>query len=692
MKAISVTNPILRLTRMNSFSRRTALVTLLVAGSLPPTARSQEVEVEEPAKPQALKTIPVPEPTNLAEFVRDKRAAIALGKALFWDMQVGSDNIQSCASCHFHAGADNRSRNQISPGLLIVDANRDPAADTTFQVGGPNYQLKASDFPFHKVADINNRKSTVLSSINDVTSSQGVIAEQFNGINSTGFIGGLLSTLLGGTTNVHESRTVVPDAIFNVGGANTRRVAPRNSPTVINAVFNLRNFWDGRAQDIFNGVNPFGLRDPDATVLKAVGPNQVEKVKVRINNASLASQAVGPPLSGFEMSAMGRVFPDLGRKLLTARPLAKQKVHRQDSVLGSYSLDPLQGTSILTYADLVRKAFRPEWWQGSTRVKIAHDETRQHMHASNGMKKLTKRLLGYQSKAGATDYNQMEANFSLFFGLAVQLYEATLVSDDSPFDRYAAGQTNALTEQQKLGMDVFFNKGKCVNCHGGAEFTKATVSHIKNERLERMIMGDNNEAVYDNGFYNIGVRPTREDLGVGDRDPFGNPLSESRVARAGAEVFKQLIGTEPNLSVSTTERVAADGAFKTPTLRNVELTGPYFHNGGQMTLAQVVDFYNRGGDFHETNINDLDPDIENLGLSAEEKAALVSFMTSLTDDRVRYKKAPFDHPQLFLPNGHVGTTSSVNNDGQGRAKDVLIELPATGRTGGPAPTNFSELR
>jgi len=189
-----------------------------------------------------------------------------------------------------------------------------------------------------------------------------------------------------------------------------------------------------------------------------------------------------------------------------------------------------------------------------------------------------------------------------------------------------------LQNSSKLGMDVF-NKGKCVNCHGGAEFTKATVSHIKNERLERMIMGRRDEVVYDNGFYNIGVRPTREDLGIGDRDPFGNPLSESRVARAGAEVFKQLIGTEPNLTVSTTERVAADGAFKTPTLRNVELTGPYFHNGGQMTLAQVVDFDNRGGDFHETYINDLDPDIENLGLSAEEKAALVSFMTALTDDR-----------------------------------------------------------
>jgi len=123
MKAISVNTPFPCLTQVGAISRWTALVTLLIAGNLPPRAQSQEVEVEEPAKPQALKSVPVPEPTNLAEFVRDKRAAIALGKALFWDMQVGSDNIQSCASCHFHAGAEYRSRNQISPGLLIVDAN-----------------------------------------------------------------------------------------------------------------------------------------------------------------------------------------------------------------------------------------------------------------------------------------------------------------------------------------------------------------------------------------------------------------------------------------------------------------------------------------------------------------------------------------------------------------------------------------
>lgn len=648
-----------------------------------------QLEADVPEVPTSLRSVPVPEPTNLADFIRDKNAAIALGKALFWDMQVGSDNIQSCASCHFHAGADNRSKNQMSPGLLIVDQNREPAPDTTFQVRRPNGQLQKGDFPFHKLANPNNRNSTVISSANDVASSQGVFNEQYTGLSSPGLVGGLLGGLLGGSTGVTESSQVLADPIYNVNGTPVRRVAPRNSPSAINAVFNLRNFWDGRAQDIFNGVNPFGLRDPDAFVWKATTTGKMEKVKVAINNASLASQAVGPPLSGFEMSAMGRTFPDLGRKLLTARPLAKQKVHRLDSSLGLYSLDPLPGLVVANYADLIKKAFRPEWWQGTPKVLISVDGLHVQLNVSNGLKGITQGLLGYKSTAGTADYSHMEANFSLYFGLAVQLYEATLVSDDTPFDRYVEGNSNALTAQQKKGLDVFFGKGKCASCHGGGEFTKATVSHIKKERLERMIMGDGNEAVYDNGFYNIGVRPTNEDLGVGDRDPWGNPLSESRLARGGSALFKRLVGVEPNITVGATERVTADGAFKTPGLRNIELTAPYFHNGGQLTLEQVVDFYNRGGDFHEANIRDLDADIENLGLNNEEKAALVAFMKSLTDERVRYDRAPFDHPQLFIPNGHQGNENSVTRDG-GQAKDVLVELPATGRLGGPARPNFLE--
>ena len=216
--------------------------------SLCSSVLGQDVVVNpEPAPtPESLIGRPIPTPSNLSEFVKNRAAAIALGKALFWDMQLGSDGITSCASCHFHAGADNRSKNQVSPGLLrLTEALNAADPDVTFQTKRPNGQLTASNFPLRKLVDINDRSSTVLSDSNDRISSQGVFKELFKSIVPC---------------SAQDSRTVVPDAIFNVNGINTRRVEPRNTPSTINAVFNLRNFWDGRAQDIFNGVNPWGRR------------------------------------------------------------------------------------------------------------------------------------------------------------------------------------------------------------------------------------------------------------------------------------------------------------------------------------------------------------------------------------------------------------------------------------------------
>ncbi len=617
--------------------------------------------------PESLRTRKVPEPSNLSQFVKDKSAAIALGKALFWDMQVGSDNRTACASCHFHAGADNRSKNQLSPGLL-----RNPP-DTTFQVGRPNHQLVKGDFPFHRLSDPNNRRSAVISSKNDVASSQGVFSEDYRGLDA----------------NREEIRVRTQDPVFQVGGVNVRRVEPRNTPTVINAVFNQRNFWDGRAMDTFNGVNPFGRRDGNARVWRTLFGWDLYKTSITIDNASLASQAVGPPLSAFEMSAAGKTFHELGRRLLYKQPLALQQVHREDSVLGSRVGAGGRGLNTPNYAEMVKAAFHSTWWASTQRIG-ASDSVSNWWDKTIGL--IFPALSSGSSSGGnAPGYTQMEANFSLFFGLSLQLYQATLVSDQSPYDKFAEGQTNALTPEQKLGLSVFLTKGKCVNCHGGAEFTNASVHNTRDERISRMLMGNNRNAVYDEGFYNIGVRPTNDDLGVGGSDPFGNPLSLARIAsQRGPLSYNNLVGTFPNIGVWPGERVAADGAFKTPTLRNVELTAPYFHNGGTLTLREVVDFYNRGGDFSDQNINDLDADISVLGLTDAEKDALVAFMKSLTDERVRFRRAPFDHPQLILPNGQQGDSNSVANDGSGKGVDILTELPATGRNGGTPLPNFLE--
>lgn len=234
-------------------------------------------------------------------------------------------------------------------------------------------------------------------------------------------------------------------------------------------------------------------------------------------------------------------------------------------------------------------------------------------------------------------------------GLGVQLCESKPISNQTPLDQYLRGNNAALTAEQQLGLDIFKDKGKCINCHGGTTLTNASVKNFQGERLELMVMGDGDMGTYDNGFYNIGVRPTKEDLGLGFKDPFGNPLSETRVAQQGK--FQQLLGATPNESPPF-DRIVADGAFKTSSLRNVELTAPYFHNGGQLTLRQVVDFYNRGWDRRGPNGNDttgfppngsnLDADIQYLGLTEAEKGYQVAFLSKgLTDPRVRPQKAPF---------------------------------------------------
>src|SRR4028119_1221574 len=158
-----------------------AIATVVTVAILAGHTASAQVPSRPPSIPLAsLKPAPVPEPPNLAEFVKDRPAAIALGKALFWDMQVGTNGSQSCASCHFHAGVDNREKNQLSPGLLRVNASGEANPDVTFNAGkGPNSVLVPADFPFHKLADPNNTSSEVLRDTNDVVGSQGVTLAKF---------------------------------------------------------------------------------------------------------------------------------------------------------------------------------------------------------------------------------------------------------------------------------------------------------------------------------------------------------------------------------------------------------------------------------------------------------------------------------------------------------------------------------
>lgn len=664
-----------------------------------------------PPLPQSLKSFTPPEPANLGDYVKDKAAAIRLGKALFWDMQLGSDGVQACATCHFNAGADTRSKNQLSPGLAATTPDttfgNNPFTGTKdFPNFGPNYQMTPADFPFHQLANPDDRNSQVLKDTNDFFTSQGIQSlAVFTGCR---------------INNPRDNCQITFDPVFNVKGINVRRCEPRQAPTMINAIFNATSFWDGRANFYFNGVNPFGPLDRSAFVFLYTA-GSLQKTRVAIPASSLASQAVGPPGSVFEMAWGGRSFPPIGKKMLTLVPLGKQKVHPTDSVLGKWSKAKVSGSGLtglpglrITYAEMVKAAFKDTWWGDTTHIV---------KFPASGPVILNKpaRVLNLD------EYTQMEANFSMFFGLAIQMYESTLVSDDTPFDRYRGtatvpGDPNAMTAQQIQGLDLFMNKGKCINCHKGAVFTSHAVVDTSiqidpsvpgglRNIIEPMIMGDGKPAIYDDGIYNTAVRPTAEDICRGATSPIINPktgqpypLSFCRLAQLKAQNLvpdevRQYIPDLPSsftlpdgstFVVSATCRVAVDGASKTPGLRNVELMGPQFRNGGQATLRHVMQFYERGGDFHDMNIQDLDPDITDLGLTPAEQDAVVAFMLALTDERVKQEMAPFDHPELLIPNGDKGDQNQVNGSFATILRNGFLDteqwipLPAVGAQGRPA--------
>lgn len=828
-------------------------------------AQSGTGSVRVPLRPLApLSSVPIPPVFGMEGIIADKTAATELGKALFWDMQAGSDDIQACASCHFNAGADSRANNEVNPGQA--------GGDNTFQLGvpangtlGPNYHYGAGtagagfggyhdgDFPFRKVADVNDRFS-VTSDVNDVSGSQGqfgltndritVDVRQLGGNEghnsnsiqghessdpgqNEGFTYGTDSPHLptrrqgpanssnrgngttqsnggkargtGGTTvntNSVELTTPVPDPVFSYPSEadptqriNTRRVTGRNTPSAVDAVFNYRNFWDGRAQNVCNGANPFGTRDKQTHLLVVdpvdgkLGPTQVNMV-----NSALCSQSLGPILSSTEMSADNRNFHQVGKKLLARVPLANQLVDPTDSVLGVFSKSPDKGLKT-SYAALVQKAFQPEWWQFSQHI----------CEAADGSTSVTVDPANFETcPAGTTDYSQMEYNFSLFWSVAIQMYESTLVADQTPLDKYLEQQQSytligdnlknqytiqlkpgvtpytvsviglnptldasdqdtyafddgqgrvmgpgvnggtidyasgtltvffgdapvsqvpiqigysvgavPLTEGQLRGLHLFQGKAGCVVCHGGPELSNASVGTVTGFPVERMIMEDDSARVYDTGYYHIGVRPTAEDAGLAGNDPVaGLPLSQAEILRqhvcdGGYETVivpgRRGDGIAP-APMNCNDDVARGGFFKAPQLRNVALTAPYFHNGSQLTLEQVVEFYNRGGDFNTVEeVKFMDPDVELLGLTMQEKTDLVDFLRNgLTDPRTVAQAAPFDHPQLFTPNGHPhsGNGYPVTPDPKhpDRATDQLMEIPAVGAKGGkPLPTFLENL-
>ncbi|MFQ5923988.1 MAG: cytochrome-c peroxidase [Anaerolineales bacterium] len=164
-------------------------------------------------------------------------------------------------------------------------------------------------------------------------------------------------------------------------------------------------------------------------------------------------------------------------------------------------------------------------------------------------------------------------NFTIdHLGKAIAAFERTILSGNSPFDRFEAGDRTALSRAAaERGLTLFRGKANCVVCHAGFNFT-------------------------DEGYHNIGVGMDKPPPDLGRFD--------------------------------VTKREEDRGAFKTPTLRDIALSAPYFHDGSARTLDEVVEFYNHGG---IKNLQ-LSKEIKPLGLSTREKADLVEFMRALTGE------------------------------------------------------------
>jgi cytochrome c peroxidase len=295
----------------------------------------------------------------------------------------------------------------------------------------------------------------------------------------------------------HDPAKAFTDSPLTTSEGINKLTGTRNAPTVVNAAFNVTQFWDGRSPD-------------------------------------LEDQSQHPFVNPVEMG------------LKDHEPILK--VVRSDPA----------------YADMFRKAF------GIEPAAITMDHVKK----------------------------------------AIASFERTIVSGDSPFDRwYFGGDKTAMSDAAVRGFKVFLEDGRCVSCH---------------------VIEQDQALFTDNRFHNIGVGINR----IQDRVPEIAPKFLEAKAK-GMDVDVKVL-TDPASSelgrFAVTEGLDELGAFKTPTLRNVAVTAPFMHDGSLKTLRDVVVHYNNGGVTNKADkVNDfLSGGIRPLNLEDQQISDLVAFMEALT--------------------------------------------------------------
>ena len=298
----------------------------------------------------------------------DQAAAVRLGKALFWDTQVGSDNgaAYACASCHYQGGADSN-----------------------------EHRIAAGVNPDGKVGSL------------------GVQFSDFMGVNIT-------------NGNVMPKDMMAFNGVMNTVGGWMR--TGRQAPPAIESD-NTHNFWDGRANAIFNGLDPSGVAKDG--LYKRDSNGDLAPARIAFADLSQASQAVGPPNNSTEMAAAGRSFAELGYKLMRLQPLGMQYGDLADELADSGE----------TYGDLIEAAY------GNGLGDFIGDEIVPGVTA-------TVMFTGDPTRDPTVSYEEpvslTENNMSLFFGLAIAAYEKTLTAE-----------VPTPTKKQVKA----FKRGKCAGCH-----------------------------------------------------------------------------------------------------------------------------------------------------------------------------------------------------------------------------------
>ena len=188
---------------------------------------------------------------------------------------------------------------------------------------------------------------------------------------------------------------------------------------------------------------------------------------------------------------------------------------------------------------------------------------------------------------------------------AIASFERTLIAGNSAFDRYYFGRDHSqLSDSAARGLLIFRRKGNCANCH------EISMSHA---------------LFSDNRFYNIGIGSKSLNTVIDGfvtavkqgKDPERYSLTEKQRAELGR--------------FNVTRAIADIGKFKTPSLRNIALTGPYMHDGSLKTLEEVVEYYDKGGNQNRFK----DPAIFPLNLTEQEKADLVEFLRALNSNGIK---------------------------------------------------------